>query len=389
MFFEAEVRDLASDGRGIVATPEGLTCFVAGVWLGERARFKLLPKKKVQEAQLVELLEAAPQRREAPCKFHGHDEQHCGGCAWQFMDYAAQLKAKQERVQAALTRLQKNINLKPVVAAPQEFFYRNRAQLKTDGTCIGFEAANSNNLVGIDDCLVLSEKNRSSLQALLTQLPNKAWQSRPQKKHSPKGKGKAGSRQRWVTLDIDESISADQVSINQRLPFQQGNSVQNLYIQNWLAKQTETLDLAQTVLELFCGSGNFTQVLANRGFNRIFAVELDVRAVAELDQKNLPGTEAITCNLYEETALQALSEKVHSAELLVLDPPRDGFKQLGSFCEGLRKLKKILYISCDLATFVRDAQAVIALGYVLEEVQPVDLFPQTPHIELLGVFSSS
>lgn len=384
MTFEAEVRDLASDGRGIVATPEGLTCFVAGVWVGERGSFKLLPgKSKVQEAQLVELLEPSPARRSAPCKFHGHDKNHCGGCAWQFVNYDAQLEAKQQRVQNVLQRLQSEINILPVQAAPNEFFYRNRAQLKTDGRRLGFEGANTNLLIAIDDCLVLSDKNRETLQALLARLPEKQWQTLPEKR----SRHKRHKKIRWVSLDINESTSAEQVSVNQRLPFEQGNSAQNRFMKNWLEQQLVSLSAEQNVLELFCGSGNFTEVIAAKGFTEVICSELDSRALAELKQRKLVNVKTVECNLFDEEQLDALLIKAVKAQTLVLDPPRDGFKNISRLCDRLRRLNKVLYISCDVATFARDAKTLLDKGFVIEHVQPVDLFPQTPHLELLATFS--
>lgn len=379
MFFQAEVRDLASDGRGIVATPEGLTCFVAGVWLGETGKFRLINKtSKVQEAQLVELLDHSPHRREAPCKFHGHDKEHCGGCAWQFVTYDAQLSAKQQRVANTLTRIQNEISILPIQAAPDEFSYRNRAQFKTDGSCIGFEAANSNQLIAIDDCLILTEKNRRTLKSLLARLPNREWQPKI---------GKRNKKPQWVSLDIDENTHADQVSVNQRLPFQQGNSTQNKFMQTWLAQHLEKFSSEQTVLELFCGAGNFTEIIAAQKFTKIIAAELDVRAVTDLQQRQLTNTQAVQCNLYEDTQLRTLLSQARDAQLVVLDPPRDGFKNIAELCSQLRELENIFYISCDLATFGRDAGKIIESGFALTEVQPLDLFPQTPHVELLGKFS--
>lgn len=385
--FKAEVRDLTSDGRGVVSTPDGLTCFVAGVWTGETGTFKLIKSdSKVQQAALLELEVTSPHRREAPCKFHGHTQSYCGGCAWQFITYDAQLAEKQKRVVSTLERFQQNILFKPILASESEFYYRNRAQLKTNGVHIGFEAANSNALIAVDDCLVLSDKNRETLNALHTTLPNKTWA--PKKSRPKNNKSNNKNKKRWTTLDIDEDIDATTVSVNKRLAFRQGNTAQNDVMQNWLHKKLDLLGKNIQVLELFCGSGNFTRVIADTGFDEIIAAEADHSAVDKLKQQALKNTQAFCVNLYLESELDSLLFKAKNSEVLVLDPPREGMKDLSTVCTRLRKLEYVYYISCNLATFSRDAKSLMDCGFILEEVQPVDLFPQTPHVEVLATFKN-
>lgn len=376
ILFEAEVRDLISDGRGVISTPEGVTCFVPGVWPGEKAVFKLGPKKgAIQEAEVSELLISSKHRRTAPCQYHGHSSQHCGGCPWQFIDYDAQREEKQKRLHKAIERIAPKASILPIIAAPAEMGYRNRAQLKTDGKKIGFEASRSNQLVGIKDCIILTEKNRQTLAGLITQLPNKEWQApKPRHKRKPS----------WSTLHINESINAEGVTLNQRLPFLQGNSAQNEVMKNWLAEQLATIKTEGMVLELFCGSGNFTQVIAQSNASQILATEIDPQAVAALNHLGLNKTQAIACNLFDEEQLPQLARQAKATQVLVLDPPRDGFKALPLLCKPLKKLNTIFYISCNLATFARDVSNLSALGFILKEVQAIDLFPQTPHVELMA-----
>lgn len=399
MQFKAEVRDLTSDGRGVVSTPEGLSCFVAGVWPGEFGTFKRINSEgKVQQAMLLELEVSSPHRREAPCKFHGNTQAHCGGCAWQFISYEAQLAEKQKRVENALQRLQKDVLLNPILASGCEFSYRNRAQLKTDGTRLGFEAANSNALIAIDDCLVLSDKNRETLNDLRSALPNKIWEPKKTRLNNSKSNNKSNKnsnkknkskKKRWTTLDIDENTNATTVSVNKRLPFQQGNTAQNKVMQVWLENNLAKLEKEVQVLELFCGSGNFTKIIAELGFDEIIAVEADHLAVDKLKQQALKHTKVLCANLYLDFELDSLLSQAKNAEVLVLDPPREGMKELSTICVRLRKLEAIYYISCNLATFCRDAKLLIDCGFNLKEVQAIDLFPQTPHVEVLSVFKKN
>ena len=368
--FTATVRDLGTDGSGIVEHPDGQVFFVGGVWPGETARFAATGfKQRFGLARLVELLEPSAQRVTPPCAHHGSGSRDCGGCPWQFVSYPAQLEAKEERVRQALSRLQLACEVAPIWGAPAVFGYRNRAQFKTDGRLLGYVAAGSRQLVPVSDCPILTPTNQATLQALLESLPNSAFHP--------------GRKQEWTTLDIDEELSAATVVPNQRRSFRQGNTAQNLRMREWLQTRAGSLDKNRTVLELFCGSGNFTEVLAAAGFARILAVEGVEDSVQELAARKLPGVEARRCNLFAETDLPRLQEQARDASILVLDPPRDGFKLAGLLLTKKHRFRDVFYISCDPATFARDIEAFIRAGFRPVEIQPLDLFPHTPHVELL------
>src|SRR5690606_6236211 len=175
--FTATVRDLASDGRGIASHPGGLTVFVPGVWPGEQGRFRFLElQNRVGRAELVELLEASPERTTPRCPHHGFAAGDCGGCPWQFMSYPAQLAAKQARVEAALAGFGPAV-LHPIWPSPNIYASRNRAQLKTDGKQLGYLSAANHRLAAIEQCPILTAPNRETLAGLIARLPNREWES--------------------------------------------------------------------------------------------------------------------------------------------------------------------------------------------------------------------
>ncbi|WP_075186327.1 class I SAM-dependent RNA methyltransferase [Teredinibacter haidensis] len=367
--FSGVVKDLASDGRGVVTHPQGRTFFVPGVWLGETGEFRIAGLKgRIGFAEVITLEESSrhTKRVDAPCPHHGH----CGGCPWQFIEYGEQLAAKQARVEQAMRRLGCDSKVLPIIPSSKSLAYRNRAQLKTDGNNIGYMAVNSNRLVGVESCPILSEKNQSTLAGLLAQLPNRQWK--------PEGKHK------WITLDIDESVDAETASINSRLPFQQGNSEQNKKMCDWLSAGLGRLEEGKTVLELFCGSGNLTEVIARSGAKQVFAVEVVEAAVDQLKHKKLEMVLPIICNLFSEQGAESLLPLVKQAEVLVLDPPREGLKISSPLFSRRSAIRSVFYISCDLATFGRDLAEFIKNGFRLKDVQPLDMFPHTPHIELMA-----
>jgi len=376
--FTGEVRDLASDGRGVVVHPQGRTFFVPGVWLGEAGEFRVTGLKgRIGFAELISADEEARHlsRVTPACEHHGFSENTCGGCPWQFMAYEQQLAAKQARVQKAMKRLACEDKVQPILASPQQLGYRNRAQLKTDGRKLGYMAANSNQLVDVGACPVLSQHNQQTLQHLRALLPNAEW--RPT------------AKQKWTSLDIDESVSADTASVDSRLPFQQANTQQNAVIRSWLAEGLSRYAAGKSVLELFCGSGNLTEVIAASCAQSTLAVEAVETALEGLKARKLQNVSTLACNLFSEIDAEKLLPHVKTAEILVLDPPREGLKVSKPLFVKKSVIQQVFYISCDLATFSRDLGVFMENGFKVVEVQPLDMSPQTPHIELMAVLSKS
>ena len=216
---------------------------------------------------------------------------------------------------------------------------------------------------------MLNDANNLQLAMLRSQLPNPQWR---------------GSRaQPWHSIDIDDQTRKP--SVNTRLPFRQGNTEQNGAMRDWLAQQIAPMDPSMEVLELFCGDGNFTTVLAQH-FAQTHGVEGDSTAVAALMARGLSGVSAETQNLFDATSVENTSAAaIPDATTGTRSPPRDGLKVRLPLLKRLRKLETVVYISCDVATWARDCADFMAHGFLLAQVQPLDMFPQTPHIEVLSV----
>lgn len=388
--FISTVRDISSEGSGVVQHPGGKTFFVPGVWVGETGEFRITGfKGRYGFAELVSLHEKSPHRIDAACEHHGFRKGKCGGCPWQFISYPEQLNVKQLRVRKLLGKIDKNLEkiIKPAWGSPEIFGYRNRAQFKTDGEKIGYVTAGSRDIAPIVDCLILNEKNRHTLRQLLRTFPRQDL-----KPKRTKNRSRNRRIAEWNTLDIDDEISAAEIAVNQRRPFRQGNSAQNRKMRQWLQEKLEAVknqkNKSAKVVEFFAGSGNFTEVISAAGFENILALEGADDAVEELAKKQIPAVRIQRTNLFLPEKVAGVFRQNPDAEILVLDPPRDGFKGIdGLFAEDKKMSKKltdIFYISCNPATFVRDAEILYREGFSLREVQPLDQFPHTPHIELLA-----
>src|SRR5262249_26237901 len=147
----------------------------------------------------------------------------------------------------------------PIKGSPQIFGYRNRAQFKTNGEALGYVAADeTKRIVDIHECLVLNEKNQGTLAALREQLPNEQWEP--------------SDDYEWNFIEVDDGTSAKDIKLNIRLPFRQGNTAQNDFMRAWLREQLAQLSPKDEILELFSGSGNFTECLVGHA-PRIIAAE--------------------------------------------------------------------------------------------------------------------
>ena len=120
-------------------------------------------------------------------------------------------------------------------------------------------------------------------------------------------------------------------------------------------------------------------------FHTVTAVEGNRRALDALDAGPSAGVVTVCCDLFDDAAVDVLCKKNTQTKVLVLDPPRDGLKIRAPVFRRLRDLEVIFYMSCDLATWRRDYQDFCSAGFSLAELQAIDLFPQTPHVEVLSV----
>ena len=367
--FTGIVRDVSADGRGVVQAPDGQVVLVAGVWQGEKVEIERLREGKSTSAELISILQSSEARRAAECEYHR--EGSCGGCPWMFVDYPTQLKQKQARLSKVVERITGNVASCSMLGASQTLSYRNRAQFKSDGIKLGYVAQGTHEIVDVTHCPVLNVTNQEHLSALRQSLPNRGW--RPNK------------NRQWTTIDIDDERGTPLV--NQRQAFRQGNSEQNEQLRAWLSSRLANLSTPHTVFELFCGSGNLTAVIAEQMDVSVIAIEGDDMSLDALSARNLSKVKPVRVNLFSKHSIGDNMPNCQSGIGVVLDPPRDGLKEREALKPWFTRAEWVVYVSCDLATWERDAVFLQSCGLDLDEATGLDMFPQTPHIETLSVFT--
>ncbi len=258
-----------------------------------------------------------------------------------------------------------------MLGASQTLTYRNGAQFKSDGVKLGSVAHGSHEIADVTHFPVLNEVNQVQLRALRQSLPNNDW--RPQ------------NNRQWTTIDIDDERGTPLV--NQRQAFRQGNSEQNEQLRAWLSSRLANLSKPNAVFELFCGSGNLTEVIVEQLNVPIIAIEGDEMSLEALSARNLSRVQPTRVNLFSQRSIvDNMPDSRHEIGI-VLDPPRDGLKEHEALKQWFTAAEWIVYFSCDLATWERDTTFLQGCGLDLDDVSGLDMFPQTPHIETLSVFT--
>jgi 23S rRNA (uracil1939-C5)-methyltransferase len=375
--FKATVRDLSHKGLGVIDHPDGRTFFVRGSWPGDEGEFEISDDaQKYEEARLLRLLRPSKDRIEIQCSYRGFNPGQCGGCPWMMANYDSQLFYKVKRLIHALAKrrvhLSENV-LRDVIPSPMTMGYRNRVQLKTNGDKLGYVSEGSSTFAPVENCLIMNKS--------LDELFHEVLRSLPRDDFRPTGNHK------WSYLDLDDEMNVQEIILNKRRPFRQGNTEQNLRMRKWVMEKFLPLPRHFPVVDLFCGSGNFTQVLSELGFSNILAVEVQGSALEVLRGKNLPGVRVLSLDINQKGSWALIARHQPHARAILIDPPREGMEKRRGLFKYLDNLEKIFYVSCELDTFARDVADILNNYWSIDELTPIDLFPHTPHIEIMSVFS--
>ncbi len=397
---ELVIDELAAGGDAVGRGSDGRVVFLPHAAPGERVRARLVDAhRQYARADLVEVLSGAPERVEPPCPLFR--ERSCGGCNWQHLAYAAQTRAKQAIAASALRRaIARGLELLPIEAPVEPYRWRRRARLhwvrppSSAAAVVGFYAPRSHRVTRVDACPQLEPALERALEPIQQVLaPGLFQRGEIDLLASPGGDvqvavrgpcrrgpvealvGQGGvvgvilGRQIFGAAALE--IEAGQWGQADR--FAQASRAGNQSLGAAVDRAARPRDGAR-VLELHAGSGNLTRVLAV-GAGHVLAV--DARPGRPTGEPNVSWR----LGSVEDVAAE-LGGQGERFDLVVLDPPREGARSL---CEPIAALgpRRIVYVSCDPATLARDLDRLDALGYAARRAQPIDLMPQTAHVELV------
>ncbi len=407
---EVLIEAVGGEGDGIAAGP----LYAPFTLPGERVRLAAGPQRREVEA----VLEASPQRVAPPCPHFGV----CGGCALQHWEHEAYLAWKVERLIGTLARERIETQILPAFAAQPHTRRRlalHARQGKKDAARLGFKTRKSWDVVDISACPIADP----SLEAALPALRRLAAPLFEHPKSAPtlhvtltdtgidvdisgverkSGGLSADARMRMaevaaeadlarVTLDGEVAYLARQPTVRLgpatvALPagaFLQATPQAEAAM---VAMAAEAAAGAERIADLFCGVGTFTFALAQ--IAPVLAADGAAPAVRALNAAvaTAPGLHGVTAEARDLTRRPVLAEEMKRIDTVVFDPPRAGAAEQSA--EIARSgVARAIAVSCNPATFVRDARTLVDAGFTLERVLPVDQFLWSPHVELVGVFS--
>lgn len=428
--YEASIESLSHDGRGI-AHINGKTIFIEQALPHERIRFQLTNKHGTyDEGKTIEILQASPFRKQPPCPYHAV----CGGCSLQHVDPNEQLKHKESVLLDQLKHFGQVLpeTVHTPITSPS-LGYRNKARLglryvaKKDKLLIGFREKNGRYITDIQQCLVLHPSmglKINSLQQLLNAFEHK--RSIPQIEVAVGDKETALVIRHLEPLSPIETQALIQFAETEKLSiylqpekmssiyklfpvdspddiyyilpddsltlffhpcdFTQINPSVNISMvrqaKAWLALQSH-----DRLLDLFCGVGNFSLPLSKH-CQSVTGIEGDPMMV-EKAKKNAAWNQRSSVEFFQSNLADSVTSQPwfhRSYSKLLLDPPRSGaleiLKQLAK-----HPFDRIVYISCNPATLARDAAELVhQQHYRLVQVNVMDMFPHTTHVESMGLF---
>lgn len=439
---DLNIIDLTNQGLG-VGKVEGFTIFVEGGLPGDELIAEIKKtKKNFAEAKAVEIKNPSSKRQISECKYY----KNCGGCQLHELDYRAQLDIKTNMVKDAIERIGKleDVKINPTIGMETPFRYRNKGMFKVGekegNISIGYFKNKSHEVVDIEECIIQDEVVDKVLKIVKEYMEK--YNVQAYNKKTNKGtirdivtrKAKDGSTMVIIVTTSEKLPYKDElikslktvkevVSIYQNInkkktPVVLGNKNIKLYgeekIVDYIDKfkfyispnsffqvnpiQTEVLykkaleylDLSgeETVFDLYCGIGTISLFISEKA-KSVYGVEIvsdaikDAKENAKLNNaKNIEFIEGKS----EEIAPKLLKEGI-KADKIVVDPPRKGCDE--KLLETIVKIRPetVVYVSCNPSTLARDLKYLDENGYKVMEVQPVDMFPWTVHVECVVLMS--
>ena len=425
---ELEIDSLAQGGRG-VARADGYVVFVSGALPGDRVRARVTRAKRAfGEAHAVELLRPSEERIAERC-LHGGEP--CPGAPWQALPYERQLAEKASQVDDALRRIGRldGFELEPIEPAGAEWRYRNKLEYSfgadPSGLALGFHRRGSwSEVVDIDDCLLASERNNDArnrvrewartrelepydrraqagllrnlvvregintgeLQTRLVTSPGELPRP-PVDLHTVidgPGGGTDGPTGVLGAEHLTEVIGGLRFRVS-HTAFLQTNTLmaERLYA---IAAEMAGLSGSERVFDLYCGIGTIGLSLASAA-GEVWGLDTVPDAIADAEANAAANGIANARFLAADARLgiRPLIEQAGRPDVVVVDPPRAGLSS-----KIVRRLleceaRRIVYVSCNPTTLAPNAAQMVEAGYTLRRVKPVDMFPQTPHVECVAV----
>jgi tRNA/tmRNA/rRNA uracil-C5-methylase (TrmA/RlmC/RlmD family) len=369
------IESVAFGGDGI-ARVDSFVLFVPFTAPGDVAQVEIVSlKKRFGRARLISLLDPSGFRATPRCRAYGH----CGGCCYQHISYDRQLVMKKNQIRDAFVKIGGigEPPLEDVIRSPRIYGYRGKAVLHTGKGMpvdLGFMDVSGGKIADIERCEIMDETINDQIRAF---------------RRSPyNGPGDADIPFWSDGVDAKEECVVRRVRGREFLVPRDGFFQANLFLTDRMVEEVCRIVSQKerdTLVDACCGSGLFS-IFAAPFARRVLGVEIYEPSVKyariNAERHGVQNVEFICGDMAD--VFRAMETRREAVDLMLLDPPRAGLSP-----EALRavvdvKASEIIYISCNPATQARDVRLFCEAGYDLAGLVPLDMFPQTQHIEIIG-----
>jgi 23S rRNA (uracil1939-C5)-methyltransferase len=398
---EIQLEKIVHGGDALGYAPDGRPVFIPFGAPGERARVEVREEHKgFLRARLLETIGPSPERVEPRCRHFGE----CGGCQFQHLEYSFQLAVKEKILREQFLRLGgiPDAPIRPVLPSRDAWNYRNSVQFTpTSDRRLGFYRTSAHSVMPVEECH-LPESRLVDLWKSLD------WEPFPGLRQIG---FRAGDGEEMVVFESDtgeppETMVESPVSVALLGPqgedaYLAGGPLEyeisgikftisaGSFFQVNTAQIPAMVDLVmemadirkdETVMDVYCGAGLFSAFLAGCSA-RLIGIEESPSAIRDFEI-NLDAFDSV--ELYAGPAEQALEEIPVRPSLAVVDPPRSGMTPRAMRALIRMAPARIVMVSCEMSTLARDSRVLAEAGYKLEKVAPIDMFPQTSHLETVS-----
>lgn len=405
--YEARIMNLENEGNG-VAKINGVVVFIPKTLQGELVRVRITEiKKTFARGKLVEIIEQSEKRVISKCPYY--DE--CGGCNLRHQNDKLNLEFKKQKVETALKKIGKlDVKVEDVVPSLKNNNYRNKLSFKVEKDRMGFYSEGTYQLIDIEYCLLAEKEINKTLLSLRQYIKDNEHEIKNITIRYGNAKGD-------LLIDIFSSSKEDEkikdyiinnisnvktVVFNDTVIYGDGyiDQISNGLLFNVSSKsffqvnsfQTEKLysiaiknaklNKNDVVLDLYCGTGTITSIISGY-VKKVIGVELVKDAVIDA-KNNLKINNINNVNFICGDATKEISKIKEKIDVIFIDPPRKGVDRKAIAIIKKISPKKIVYVSCNPVTLARDLSYLSDM-YNVEKATPVDMFPNTSHVECVSV----
>lgn len=437
------IRDLGIHGEGIGAVDD-FTVFVPGALPGETIQAMIVTAKKSYATGRLISIEVPSVHRTTPaCPVY----RACGGCQISHLTYEGQLAVKERRVKDVMVRIGgcEESLVRPIAGASRPWNYRNKMAVPvsqvTSGPVLGYYRQGSHQVIPIASCAIQEEENNRLLrfaQGFMTRHQLTGYNEKTGRGSVRHIMGRVGDHGEVMAVIVTASgklpladlwvsemrkLLPEVVSIYHNVQSHKGNAILGKEIHHLWGKKTLTSSLCglafevspfsffqvhkpqaellyekalvyadlhggETVIDAYCGTGTISLCLAQKA-GRVIGIEI-VKEAIEDAKKNAAFNQIENAEFYAADAgefMPKLYQEGLRPDIIVMDPVRAGCSETVLSAAAGMQPSRIVYVSCNVATFARDAKILAGLGYTVKEVTPVDMFPQTMHVETVALLT--